>query len=217
MTGERRAVLLLLGLAVAGQGLRLWRAAPGEAPGAVQLLPGLPTASPGAHRDSSRALARPLGAGERIDVDRAGPAELTRLPRVGMGLAKAIVAWREAHGPFGALAALDQVPGIGPGLLARLEPHVRFSGTPRVASSTPLLQPDAGQAAAPAAGDRAVLRLNAATAAELERLPHIGPGLAARIVADRERRGPFASVDSLLRVPGIGPATLARIRDRLAP
>lgn len=68
----------------------------------------------------------------------------------------------------------------------------------------------------PAAGDP-IVHLSTATAEELERLPHIGPGLAARIVAYRERHGAFAAVDSLVRVPGIGPATLARIRDRLAP
>lgn len=210
-------MLLLLGLAVAGQGLRLWRAAPDQAPGAVSLLPALPVASPAAHRDSSWAVGRPLAAGERVDVDRAGPAELTRLPRVGMTLARTIVAWREAHGPFGSLAALDAVPGVGPGLLARLEPHVRFSGTPRVAvaggGALVLLAPGEGAAAA----DGPLVPLSTATAEELARLPHIGPGLAARIVAYRERHGAFAAVDSLVRVPGIGPATLARIRDRLAP
>ena len=69
----------------------------------------------------------------------------------------------------------------------------------------------------PRVGAAPVLSLNTATAEELERLPHIGPGLAARIVAYRARHGAFAAVDSLVRVPGIGPATLARIRDRLAP
>ncbi|MBK8002800.1 MAG: ComEA family DNA-binding protein [Gemmatimonadetes bacterium] len=134
-----------------------------------------------------------------------------------MTLARTIVAWREAHGPFGSLAALDAVPGVGPGLLARLEPHVRFSGTPRAAvaggGALVLLAPGKG---APAA-DGPLVRLSTATAEELARLPHIGPGLAARIVAYRERHGAFAAVDSLVRVPGIGPATLARIRDRLAP
>ncbi|MBU6366544.1 MAG: helix-hairpin-helix domain-containing protein [Gemmatimonadetes bacterium] len=43
---------------------------------------------------------------------------------------------------------------------------------------------------------------------ELERLPRVGPALARRIVADREARGPFPSLEALERVPGIGPATL---------
>jgi len=55
--------------------------------------------------------------------------------------------------------------------------------------------------------------VNAASAAELERLPRIGPALAARIVAWREKHGPFESLESLRHVRGIGPAT-ARV---LAP
>ena len=61
--------------------------------------------------------------------------------------------------------------------------------------------------------EAALLDLNAATAAELEELPGIGPELARRIVAYREAHGPFGSVEELLKVPGIGPATLERIRD----
>lgn len=45
-----------------------------------------------------------------------------------------------------------------------------------------------------------------------ERLPGIGPALAARIVADREEHGPFGTPEGLLRVRGIGPRTLERIR-----
>jgi competence protein ComEA len=59
------------------------------------------------------------------------------------------------------------------------------------------------------------LNLNAASVGDLERLPFIGPYMAAQIVAFREKHGPFPAVDSLVRVPGIGPATLLRVRDRL--
>lgn len=55
--------------------------------------------------------------------------------------------------------------------------------------------------------------VNSATAAELEALPGVGPATAAAIVDDRERNGPFASVDDLDRVSGIGPAKLAALRD----
>lgn len=52
--------------------------------------------------------------------------------------------------------------------------------------------------------------LNAASLAELESLPGIGPALARAIVAGR----PYASVDALRRVRGIGPARLAGLRER---
>jgi competence protein ComEA len=55
------------------------------------------------------------------------------------------------------------------------------------------------------------LDLNRATAVELEVLPKVGPALAGRIVALRERRGGFKSVEELDDVKGIGPATLKQL------
>ena len=52
-----------------------------------------------------------------------------------------------------------------------------------------------------------------ATQSELEELPGIGPTLAAAIVAERERNGPFRSADDLTRVHGIGEGRLAQLRD----
>ncbi len=55
------------------------------------------------------------------------------------------------------------------------------------------------------------LDLNAATDAELTLLPTIGPKRAAAIVGNREARGPFASLDDLQRVHGVGPRTVLRL------
>lgn len=54
--------------------------------------------------------------------------------------------------------------------------------------------------------------VNSATWIEWSQLEGIGPSLAHRIVADRKVNGLFQSIDDLLRVEGIGPATLDRIR-----
>jgi competence protein ComEA len=53
--------------------------------------------------------------------------------------------------------------------------------------------------------------VDVADSAALERLPRIGPALAARIVADRQQRGPFGSLDALQRVRGIGPKLAASL------
>lgn len=57
------------------------------------------------------------------------------------------------------------------------------------------------------------ININTATATQLETLPGIGPALAQRIVDFRASNGPFASVDAIDDVSGIGPSTLANIRD----
>ena len=58
----------------------------------------------------------------------------------------------------------------------------------------------------------APLNVNTAGAAALEELPGIGPALAAAIVDHRQRHGPFATVDELVEVSGIGSAKLEQIR-----
>ena len=54
--------------------------------------------------------------------------------------------------------------------------------------------------------------LNQATVAELDQLPGVGPSTARAIIDHRTRNGPFASVDDLLAVRGIGPAKLAELK-----
>ncbi len=214
---ERRALLLLLSLGLAGQAIRWWASRPGEAPGQVELLAALPPKSPLAHRDSVLALARPLAPGERLNADRANAAELARLPRVGLALAKTIVADREKRGPFGGLEGLDRVPGIGPGLLAAIGPHLTFADRPAAPVSGQFALPEAHLAGvgpgagAPAPGAR--LNLNSASVSELDGLPGIGPARAAAILQERQSRGPFTSVEELSRVPGLGPSAIARLRD----
>ena len=53
--------------------------------------------------------------------------------------------------------------------------------------------------------------LNTATVSELEALPGIGPVIAARIVAHRDRAGMFRSIGQLRDVGGIGPKRFADI------
>lgn len=54
--------------------------------------------------------------------------------------------------------------------------------------------------------------LNRASAAELDELPGVGPATAAAILSYRDQHGPFASVEALLEVRGIGEAKLEAIR-----
>lgn len=62
-------------------------------------------------------------------------------------------------------------------------------------------------------GAGGLVNVNTASAAELTTLDGIGEATAEKIVADREANGPFASIDDLKRVSGIGEKKLAAIRD----
>ena len=76
--------------------------------------------------------------------------------------------------------------------------------------------PDGAPPEAPATGGGSPsgpVDLNAATAADLDALPGIGPVLAQRIVDHRDATGRFTSVEQLDDVPGIGPATYAELAD----
>lgn len=66
-------------------------------------------------------------------------------------------------------------------------------------------------------GGSGLLSLSQADQASLETLPRIGPATAERIIAWREANGPFRSVEDLLAISGIGPATLEGLADLVVP
>jgi competence protein ComEA len=79
------------------------------------------------------------------------------------------------------------------------------------------VSPTRGAAAASGASGPATVSLGSATLEQLETLPRIGPAMAARIIAYRDAHGGFSSVDELGEVGGIGPKTLAGLRDLVVP
>jgi competence protein ComEA len=60
-----------------------------------------------------------------------------------------------------------------------------------------------------------LVNLNAATQPQLEALPGIGPTLAKAIIAERQRRGGFRSVNELRDVRGIGEKRFADLKDKV--
>jgi competence protein ComEA len=60
-----------------------------------------------------------------------------------------------------------------------------------------------------------IVDINSATLSDLDALPGVGPSTAQAIIDYRTANGPYASVDDLLNVRGIGPSKLAAMRTRV--
>ena len=99
----------------------------------------------------------------------------------------------------------------------------RMGSTPRVTMPRPhagINLPIAGGSGGAGASGSAtsaagVVDINSATLADLDALPGVGPSTAQAIIDYRVANGPYASVDDLLNVRGIGPSKLAAMRARV--
>jgi competence protein ComEA len=114
---------------------------------------------------------------------------------------------------------IDAIERAG-GPLAKADLSLLNLAAPLV-DGTQILVPKAGPPGAAGTGSGTgssaggLLNINTASATELETLSGIGEVLATTIVEYRDQNGPFASVDDLMDVSGIGPATLEEIRDQV--
>lgn len=89
------------------------------------------------------------------------------------------------------------------------------------AASTPVSSPSASASSSSvssstsgaASGD--LINLNTATASDLQKLNGIGEKKAEQIIAYRQEKGSFKSIDELKEVSGIGDKTFAAIKDQL--
>jgi comEA protein len=70
----------------------------------------------------------------------------------------------------------------------------------------------AGQDTRSTASSPAPLNLNAATAADLEKLPGVGAAMAARILDYRQKSGGFKKIEELMNIQGIGERNFLRLK-----
>lgn len=99
----------------------------------------------------------------------------------------------------------------------------RIGSTPRVTLPRPhagINLPIAGGSGGAGVGGGAtsaagIVDINSATLSDLDALPGVGPSTAQAIIDYRTANGPYASVDDLLNVRGIGPSKLAAMRARV--
>lgn len=99
---------------------------------------------------------------------------------------------------------------------ARAQPVMRASAPPtarpRTTTPTPNAKPSSDVPDFMSAPSRGRVPLNRAGLEELQTIPGIGPELAKNIIYYRSANGPFRRFSDLDNVPGIGPATIEKIR-----
>jgi competence protein ComEA len=84
-------------------------------------------------RLGSRRAAKPKPPARPLDPNLATQADLEALPGIGPVLAKRIIAYRTAHGPFKKIGDLEKVSGIGPKKLAKIKPFLIIKETDKTA------------------------------------------------------------------------------------
>ena len=105
-------------------------------------------------------------------------------------------------------AALDGLNLASP--LADGQQVVVPTRVPGGSGAVPVPIPPSG---APPATTASLVNVNTADVAQLETLPGVGPVLAQSIIDHRTEHGPFTTIEGLMDVSGIGPATLEEIRE----
>ncbi|MFW6303894.1 MAG: ComEA family DNA-binding protein [Candidatus Sumerlaeota bacterium] len=170
----------------------------------------------------------------RLDLNLADATALDALPRIGPSRADAIIEWRKQNGSFSTTRDLLEIHGIGEKTLELLEPLIFVestevpatqhneggeAGADKRAGST--IAPNSGSEKPIAASEntgqeeKTKIDINSAGQEKLEDLWNIGPAKARAIIEWRQTNGPFRDIEQIQEVPGIGPSTLERNRDRL--
>ncbi len=183
----------------------------------------------GGYRVTAMPGAQLLTLGLTIDLNRATAQDLDAIPGIGPALAKRIVDYRNAHGPFKKIEDLIEVSGIGPQNLQKLKPYLGLGSPEAIAPPDWEAAMTAGKSLSETNRESQEGRLpgtksdlqpktpgrlidpNLSSQEDLATLPGIGPVLAQRIIDYRRAHGPYKKIADLRKVSGIGPKKLERL------
>lgn len=152
---------------------------------------------------------------QQVNINTADAKELTRLYRVGDKLAMAIVADREANGPFATVDDLTRVMRVGKMLVENNKWMIITDEKDRVAAGVTNPNPRPATQMNPALNYTGPVNVNTDGVEKLASLYRVGEKLAAAIVADREANGPFVDAKDLTRVMRLGDKIVEANADRL--
>jgi competence ComEA-like helix-hairpin-helix protein len=126
----------------------------------------------------------------KLDLNTATVDQLHEIRGIGKSRALEIARYRDRHGPFTSLDALDRVPHMGDMPWGELD-EVKLHLVVRIP----------GDAAPPTAPEAPKVDVNSANVEELRGVEGIGPERAQEIIDWREKYGRFRDVDELDTLP----------------
>lgn len=157
---------------------------------------------------------------EQLNVNVASEEELMTLPAVTRSIAQNIVEYRQAIGGFRKVEDLALVSGIGAEKLDLMRPEicVRRKNMSCNSSRAPSFDslPSSEVGSGRVGGSGKVIDVNTSNVFDLMMLHGMTQELAANVVHHRERRGPFRTIEDLLKVKGITPPRLGALRSQLS-
>jgi competence protein ComEA len=136
----------------------------------------------------------------KYDLQTANIDDLITIPGIGEKRANDILAYRAENG-FVNKTDLMKVKGIGKSTYLKIEPYFYDFGNSDVADSNGYNETRSRK-----------INLNTADVQQLTLLPGIGPSKAEKIILLRQELGTFTEVEELLKVKGIGPKTLDKMK-----
>ena len=145
-----------------------------------------------------------------VNINTASVGELDSLPGIGPSKAAAIVAYRDANGPFASCSDLTNVKGIGSATLTNIGSMCTVGDGSETAEAAAPPTSGSDTTSTPSTNPNAI-NINTASASVLDGLPGIGPSKAAAIIAYREANGAFSSCSALTNIQGIGSATVDKL------
>lgn len=210
--GVALAAMALCAIAVAWAAWRWWpQGAAGAAGGGLSVTaePSMAATAPAGIEPSTA----PVPAGSMVHV--AGAVRHPGVYELGPG-ARVVDAVEAAGGALAdaRLASVNLARPVTDGEQILVPDEDDAPPPPAVASGRGASSPGAGGAGVPGgAVPGGQVDLNTADQAMLDTLPGVGPSTAAKIIADREANGPFASAEDLRRVSGIGEKKFEALKD----
>lgn len=155
---------------------------------------------------------------EQLNVNFASEEELMTLPEISRTIAQNIVEYRRVIGRFKKVEDLVLVSGIGAEKLDKIRPEIcvskRSCGS-RAQSMDSLKSTDSSRVGFKSSHSLKVVDVNKASVFDLQCLHGVTQELAANIVHCRDKKGPFKSLDALIKVKGMDVVRLSSIRCQL--